>query len=80
MQYKRISADCHLDMIWLPPDLFTSQAPKHLKERMPFVTEGANGKEWVASNGASFGLVGGVGGLHPRGENGLSGRSRAFTH
>src|SRR3954470_5870171 len=61
MQYRRISADCHLDMIWLPPDLFTSQAPRHLKDRMPFVTEGPNGKEWVAHNGASFGLVGGVG-------------------
>jgi uncharacterized protein len=61
MQYRRISADCHLDMIWLPPDLFTSQAPRDLKDRMPFVTEGPNGKEWVAKNGASFGLVGGVG-------------------
>ena len=54
MQYKRISADCHLDMIWLPPDLFTSEAPQALKDRMPFVTEGPNGKEWVANNGASF--------------------------
>src|SRR3954462_3987573 len=61
MQYRRISADCHLDMIWLPPDLFTSQAPRDLKERMPFITDGPNGKEWVANNGASFGLVGGVG-------------------
>ena len=61
MQYRRISADCHLDMIWLPPDLFTSQAPRHLKDRMPFVAEGPQGKEWVANNGASFGLVGGVG-------------------
>ena len=61
MQYKRISADCHLDMIWLPPDLFTSQAPRDLKDRMPFVAEGPNGKEWVAKNGASFGLIGGVG-------------------
>ncbi len=61
MQYRRISADCHLDMIWLPPDLFTSQAPRDLKDRMPFVADGPNGKEWVANNGASFGLVGGVG-------------------
>ena len=61
MQYKRISADCHLDMIWLPPDLFTSEAPRELKERMPFVSDGPNGKEWVARNGASFGLVAGVG-------------------
>ena len=28
MQYQRISADCHLDIIWLPPDLFTSQAAR----------------------------------------------------
>ena len=28
---------------------------------MPFVSEGPNGKEWVARNGASFGLVAGVG-------------------
>ena len=48
MHYKRISADCHLDMIWLPPDLFTSEASSELKERMPFVNEGPNGKEWVA--------------------------------
>ena len=61
MQYKRISADCHLDMIWLPPDLFTSQAPRDLKDRMPFVAEGLDGKEWVAKNGAWFGLIGGVG-------------------
>jgi predicted TIM-barrel fold metal-dependent hydrolase len=61
MQYRRISADCHLDMIWLPPDLFTSQAPRDLKDRMPFVADRSNGKEWVANNGASFGLVGGVG-------------------
>ncbi len=61
MHYKRISADCHLDMIWLPPDLFTSEAPREFKERMPFVSEGPNGKEWVARNGASFGLVAGVG-------------------
>jgi len=32
--YNRISADCHLDLIWLPPDLFTSEAPAHLKDRM----------------------------------------------
>ncbi len=61
MQYKRISADCHLDMIWLPPELFTSEAPRELRDRMPYVTDGPRGKEWVANNGASFGLIAGVG-------------------
>jgi hypothetical protein len=26
MRYTRISADCHIDLCWLPPDLFTSNA------------------------------------------------------
>jgi predicted TIM-barrel fold metal-dependent hydrolase len=61
MHYKRISADCHLDLIWLPPDLFVSEAPKALKDRMPYVTDGPDGPRWVAKNGANFGLAGGVG-------------------
>ena len=40
MQYKVISADCHIDLIWLPPDLFTANASKELKDRMPYVTDG----------------------------------------
>ena len=27
MKYDFISADCHIDLIWLPPDLFTANAP-----------------------------------------------------
>ena len=61
MNYNRISADCHLDLIWLPPDLFVSEAPSELKDRMPYVTDGPEGPRWVANNGAAFGLAGGVG-------------------
>jgi uncharacterized protein len=62
MQYRRISADCHLDMIWLPPDLFTSEAPRALKEKMPFVAEKPDGtKRWMTHDGADFGTPGGVG-------------------
>ena len=61
MHYNRISADCHLDLIWLPPDLFVSEAPAELKAKMPYVTDGPDGPRWVAKNGAIFGLVGGVG-------------------
>src|SRR6266478_3175993 len=61
MQYKRISADCHLDMPWMPPDLFTSMAPREMKERMPFVVESDEGPKWTAKNGASFGFKNGVG-------------------
>ncbi len=58
MRYNRISADCHLDLIWLPPDLFVSEAPQALKERMPYVADGPDGPRWVAKNGATFGLAG----------------------
>ncbi len=61
MQYKRISADCHLDMPWMPPDLFVSQAPAALKDRMPYVVDGPNGPFWTAKNGATFGLKNMVG-------------------
>jgi hypothetical protein len=40
MSYNRIPADCHLDVIWLPPDLFVSEAPAALKDRMPYVADG----------------------------------------
>ena len=62
MQYRRISADCHLDMIWLPPDLFTSQAGRALKDEMPYVKEQPDGsKRWIDNNGADYGKAGGVG-------------------
>src|SRR6201988_4420168 len=61
MQYRSISADCHLDMPWMPPDLFVSEAPQALKDRMPYVEDGPQGPQWVAKNGANFGLLYGVG-------------------
>ncbi|MBV9964739.1 MAG: amidohydrolase family protein, partial [Alphaproteobacteria bacterium] len=61
MHYRRISADCHLDMPWMPPELFVENAPRDLKERMPYVEDGPDGPQWVAKNGANFGLMNGVG-------------------
>ena len=61
MKYEFISADCHIDLIWLPPDLFTSNSRADLRERMPFVTDTRRGKAWVAKNGAKFGLMNGMG-------------------
>jgi len=43
MNYTRISADCHLDLPWMPPDLFTSHATAGLKDRMPFTKDGPDG-------------------------------------
>ena len=61
MRYTRISADCHLDLPWMPPDLFTSNASAAMKERMPFTKDGPDGPYWTCRNGQSFGLVNGVG-------------------
>jgi uncharacterized protein len=61
MRYDVISADGHVDLIWLPPDLFTANASAHLKERMPHVVDGPKGPEWVSKNGAKFGLANGMG-------------------
>jgi predicted TIM-barrel fold metal-dependent hydrolase len=61
MRYDAISADCHVDLIWLPPDLFTKSASPALRERMPYVTEGPNGPIWVTKKGANLGLVNGMG-------------------
>ena len=61
MHYTRISADCHIDMPWIPADLFTGNASAALRDRMPYVTDGPDGPHWTCKNGTSFGLVGGVG-------------------
>ena len=61
MRYTRISADCHIDLPWLPADLFTANASAALRERMPYVSDGPDGPYWTSKKGATFGLVGGVG-------------------
>src|SRR5438874_13647218 len=61
MKYDVISADCHIDVIWVPPYLFTANASDAFKERMPYVADGPRGREWVTKNGASFGLDCGMG-------------------
>jgi len=61
MEYQVISADCHIDLIWLPPELFTANASKDLKDRMPYVTDGEKGPVWVSRGGAQFGLQNGMG-------------------
>src|SRR5579859_5663460 len=60
-KYKCISADSHLDLNWLPPDLFVANASREMKDRMPFVTESPDGPLWVSKKGSKFGLACGVG-------------------
>ena len=61
MEYKVISADCHIDLIWLPADLFTDNASAAMVDRMPYVVEGEKGPKWISRNGGEFGLQNGMG-------------------
>ena len=61
MHYEMISADCHIDLCWLPPDLFVGNAPSAWKDRMPYVTEGTQGPAWTTKKGASLGRPCGMG-------------------
>ena len=63
-QGKVISGDCHIDIPWLPSDLFVSNAPLHLKDKMPYVMETSEGKQWFVDGkllgwvaGSSLGLT-----------------------
>ncbi|PYM35609.1 MAG: hypothetical protein DME17_11925 [Candidatus Rokuibacteriota bacterium] len=60
-RYEIISADCHIDLCWLPPDLFVANACPELRDRMPYVTDSPRGPVWVTKQGANLGLVNGMG-------------------
>ena len=47
MDYTVISADTHLDLTWLPGDMFMQAAPDGIKDKMPHVRETAKGKRWI---------------------------------
>ena len=61
MRYEMISADCHLDLCWLPTDLFVTRAAADMRDRMPHVIEGPKGTMWTTKKGANLGLVNGMG-------------------
>jgi predicted TIM-barrel fold metal-dependent hydrolase len=72
MEYTRISADCHIDLPWLPPDLFTANASPGMKDRMPYVVEGPEGPYWTTKTVPSLGFacaVGSVGNKVVPGQN-----------
>ena len=50
MDYRVISSDGHIDINWMPDDVFTSAAPSDLKSQMPRVEEVPNGKVWKAGD------------------------------
>ncbi|GIX47690.1 MAG: amidohydrolase [Candidatus Tectimicrobiota bacterium] len=55
-----ISADSHMDLIYLPADTFTSRVPAAWKARVPHLVETPEGKVWVSDGKklARFGYYG----------------------
>jgi uncharacterized protein len=47
MAYRFISADDHIDLRWLPKNLWTERLPSNLRERGPRVVENENGSYWT---------------------------------
>ena len=50
MEYNIISGDSHVDLTFLPEDLFIKNAPARWKERMPHVEESSKGRMWVVED------------------------------
>ena len=46
VDFPIVSADDHIDLQWLPPDLWTSRVPTKLRDRVPQVKETASGEMW----------------------------------
>ena len=57
MAYEIISADTHMDLRWLPSDLFVSRAPEAQKPHMPNVQMLDRGNYWFVQ-GSEFCAVG----------------------
>jgi predicted TIM-barrel fold metal-dependent hydrolase len=60
MPYKLISGDNHIDLTYLPPDLWSSQAPGKWKLLVPRVEELEDGRHWFV-DAQDKGMWNGVG-------------------
>jgi hypothetical protein len=60
MTYNVISGDCHIDLGWLPADLFLGNVPSKWKDKMPKVLE-TNGRRVWQADGVSLSAVAGLG-------------------
>lgn len=69
MDYQMISADDHLDLAWLPSDLWTTRLPAALHSRAPRIEERGGSAIWVCDGkvwGAWRGQAIDPNGLRPR--------------
>lgn len=62
MKYKPFSADDHVDLKFLPPDLWQKRAASAYRRRAPRIEERPEGRRWMV-DGTPFG---GILGILPR--------------
>lgn len=68
MEYRIISADDHIDLPWLPRDLWQTRVPAAWRERAPRVVDTGDGPSWVCGDerwdawGGRRGAAGAMGG------------------
>jgi predicted TIM-barrel fold metal-dependent hydrolase len=63
VEYRIISADDHIDLRYLPPDLWESRVPAAVRDRAPRVVPAAQGPTWVCGDSVwgAWGRGGGSG-------------------
>ena len=47
MKYNLISADTHMDLVYMPPEMFVENAPSSLRDKMPRVEDTEEGPYWM---------------------------------
>src|SRR5215471_10427473 len=71
MSYQVISADCHIDMTWMPGDLWVKNGPAKFRDRVPQVRQTDDGPRWFAED-KELGVYGGLGFGFDRVQRGFS--------
>jgi uncharacterized protein len=57
MRQRAISGDSHIDLSWLPPDLFVDEASASMKSRMPYVVDSPEGPRWTTRANVPLGFA-----------------------
>lgn len=50
MNYRVVSADDHIDLTWLPKDLWQKRVPREFRDRAPKVVDAGEGPQWVCGD------------------------------
>ena len=80
MEYHCISADGHIDLNWMPHDLFVSNATQAMKDRVPYVSHGPEGAKWVTKSGVELGFANAKGAAPKRRHEAVPAAGQEYRH